>query len=255
MGEHICMHSRAIREQALVLVRSGLNDCEVARRTGISRTTIRDWRRPRYRPRARSDALATCPRCGRSGRRMSFTPGDYAELLGLYLGDGHISRMPRTWHLRIFLDSKYPQIIDDAENLLERCLGSNRVGRLYAHDGRMTILSVYSQHLRCLFPQHGPGKKHERPITLERWQERMLDDAPWRFLRGCIRSDGCSFVNRTGRYEYLSYEFSNRSSDILDLFGRTCETVGVEYRRYAKAIRIYRRPSVGLMETHVGLKR
>jgi hypothetical protein len=186
---------------------------------------------------------------------MSFTPGDYAELLGLYLGDGHIVRMPRTLHLRIFLDSKYPRIIDEAELLLKRCLAGNQVGRLYAHDRRMTILSVYSQHLECIFPQHGGGKKHERPILLEDWQQQSIDEAPWRFLRGCIHSDGCSFINRTGSYEYLSYEFSNRSSDILDLFGQTCDDVAVEYRRYAKAIRVYRRPSVALLKANVGLKR
>jgi len=126
---------------------------------------------------------------------------------------------------------------------------------LYRHDGAMTILSFYSSHLPCLFPQHGPGKKHERPIVLETWQADAIADAPWRFLRGCIRSDGCSYINRTGPYEYLSYEFFNCSRDILDLFCRTCDQVGVEYRRYAKRARIYRRPSVALMEAHVGVKR
>ena len=67
MGEHICMHSPAVRDQALALVKSGLNDCEVARRTGISRTTIRDWRRPHYVRRSTLVAAARgsviCPRC------------------------------------------------------------------------------------------------------------------------------------------------------------------------------------------------
>jgi hypothetical protein len=251
--QHICMHSAAIREHALSLIHSGLNDCEVARRTGLPRTTIRDWRRPRYVPRALVGP--TCPRCGQAARRMSFTAADYAELLGLYLGDGHIARMARTWLLRIFLDSKYPEIVGDAHALLARSLPANRVRKGHAHDGRMTILSVYSQHLRCLFPQHGEGKKHERPIVLETWQQQIVDEAPWSFLRGCIRSDGCSFINRTGRYAYLSYEFSNRSQDILGLFGQTCDSVSVEYRRYPKAIRIYRRPSVALLEANVGVKR
>jgi hypothetical protein len=247
------MHSAAVREHAHALISSGLNDCEIARRTGLPRTTIRDWRRPRYVP--RTPIAPTCPRCGRPTRSMSFSASDYAELLGLYLGDGHLARMPRTWHLRIFLDSKYPEIIADAEDLLTRCLPDNRVGRVYAHEGRMTIVSAYSQHFPCLFPQHGAGKKHERLIRLEEWQQQAIDAAPWPFLRGCIRSDGCSFVNRTGRYEYLSYEFANRSQDILDLFGRTCTAVGVEYRRYARAIRVYRRESVALLEANVGVKR
>ena len=32
-----------------------------------------------------------CPRCWRPMRRLAFSAADYAELLGLYLGDGHIS--------------------------------------------------------------------------------------------------------------------------------------------------------------------
>lgn len=253
MGEHIRMHSPAAREHALQLVHSGLNDCEVSRRTGISRTTIRDWRRPRYQP--RDSQRVICPRCGRSARTMTFAPGDYAELLGLYLGDGYLVRTPRTWRFRLYLDSKHVEIVEQSMALLKACFGRNFVTPVYRHGGTMTILSLYSSHLPCLFPQHGPGKKHERPIVLETWQEEAVAEAPWRFLRGCIRSDGCSYINRTGSYEYLSYEFFNCSVDILDLFCRTCDLVGVEYRRYAKRARIYRRPSVALMEANVGVKR
>ena len=62
------------------------------------------------------------------------------------------------------------------------------------------------------------------------------------------------FVNRTGRYHYLSYDFSNRSSDILDLFERTCGDVGVQCRRYERHIRVYRRASVAALLRHVGSK-
>ena len=116
-------------------------------------------------------------------------------------------------------------------------------------------LHAYHGHWICLFPQHGSGKKHDRPIVLEPWQREFVDAAPWALLRGLIRSDGCVFVNRTGRYAYESYDFSNLSSDILDLFAATCDAVGVEYRRYRISVRIYRRASVALMLEHVGRKR
>jgi hypothetical protein len=64
--------------------------------------------------------------------------------------------------------------------------------------------------------------KHERDIVLEGWQTAIVEASPWTFLRGLIRSDGCVFVNRTGRYEYVSYEFSNRSAQIRDLFMDAC---------------------------------
>ena len=79
--------------------------------------------------------------------------------------------------------------------------------------------------------------------------------APWPFLRGCIRSDGCVFVNRTGEYEYLSYDFTDLSDDIRGLFARTCRLVGVDCRTNGRRIAISRRGSVELMLEHVGVKR
>jgi hypothetical protein len=187
-------------------------------------------------------------------RPFGFTDSDYAELLALYLGDGHIVRTGRADRLRLFLDSRYDRIVTDARELLERCFHGRRVGCFEAHGGTMTVLSVYCTHLRCIFPQHGEGKKHERPIVLEPWQREVLEREPWPFIRGCIRSDGCVFVNRTGRYEYLSYDFKNKSADILGLFTDACELAGVAYRRYVGHVRIYRRESVALMLQHVGRK-
>ena len=189
---------------------------------------------------------------------MRFSPGDYAELLGLYLGDGCISLHPRTARLRIALDAKYPGIIREAKELVGRVFPENPVGLVAAHGGAMFFVSVYSSHLACLFPQHADGKKHDRQILLEAWQLQLVEQAPWSLLRGCIRSDGCTFVNRTGSYEYLSYDFSNKSKDIIDLFTSACELVGVERRvtcwRGSWRVRINRRRSVELMLANVGLK-
>jgi hypothetical protein len=197
----------------------------------------------------------TCPRCWRDvSRPFGFTDADYAELLGLYLGDGHIVKTGRTDRLRIFLDTRYPGIVTDARALLQRTFPERSVGWMLSRKGTTTILSLYCTHLSCVFPQHGPGRKHSRPILLEAWQRTILERSPWPFLRGCIRSDGCVFMNRTGRYSYLSYDFKNRSTDILGLFTDACELVGVEYRRYSEHVRIYRRPSVKLMLEHVGIK-
>jgi hypothetical protein len=245
------VHGDDVHNAAMTLIAAGMNVTEIARRLGIARTTIRDWRRPRY---VRKSAVQRCWRCWRPARRVRFTPTDYAELLGLYLGDGYIGALPRTERLRIFLDARYPLVVDETEALLRRCFPANRVGRLSRHSGAMVVLWTYHGHLSCLFPQHGSGKKHERPIVLEPWQETLVAAAPWAFLRGCIRSDGCVFVNRTGRYEYLSYDFTNRSPHIRELFARVCDSVGVDCRPARDRVRIYRRAGVELMREHVGIK-
>jgi hypothetical protein len=244
------VHAATLHQAALALIAEGVNDCEISRRLGVPRTTVRDWRRPRYLPEPRE----ACWRCWRPTKPMAFAPADYAELLGLYLGDGHISALARTQRLRIFLDARHVTIVDEAEALLRRCFPDNRVGRISPPGKRMVVLFVYQSHLTCLFPQHGPGKKHERPIVLEPWQESLVEAEPWAFLRGCIRSDGCVFINRTGKYEYLSYCFDNHSADVRRLFVETCALVGIDCRPAGTSVRIYRRPSVALMVEHVGVK-
>jgi Homeodomain-like domain len=250
----VFVHGPAVKQQALALVTAGVNDCEISRLLGVARTTIRDWRKPRYVPK-RQLALEACPRCWLPAKPIRFTARDYAELLGLYLGDGCISPTARTQKLRLSLDTKYPFIIESAESVIRRCFPSNRVGRLQADGGSTTVVYVYSSHLKCLFPQHGAGKKHERQIRLEPWQSDLVAEAPWSFLRGAIWSDGCSFINRTGPYEYLSYDFANLSADILDLVEWAYHLVGVDCRRTRTSVRVNRRASVALVEANVGLKR
>jgi hypothetical protein len=256
------VHPPEVRAHALELVDAGLNDGEISRRIGIPRTTVRDWRRPTYVP---STSRTPCLRCWQPAKPIRFSDEDYAELLGLYLGDGCISRHARAQCLRICLDLKYPGIIEDTCRLLKRCFPENGVATVPSSVGLSTFACVYSKHLECLFPQHGSGLKHRRRVALEPWQTQRVKAAPWAFLRGCIRSDGCAFINRTDvhrdqPYEYLSYCFSNRSKDIVDLFTTTCDLVGIrDYRvtsdqRPVWHVRINRRASVRLMFEHVGLK-
>lgn len=244
------VHGPAIKNHALELIAAGVNDCEVSRRLGVPRTTVRDWRRPTYAHRYTEH----CARCWLPSKPIRFTAGDYAELLGLYLGDGCISHLPRTDSLRLSLDAKYPKVIENADSLIRRSFCDNRVGKTVFDGGATVVVQVYSTHLTCLFPQHGPGKKHERRIVLEAWQSELVAQAPWRFLRGCIWSDGCAFINRTGPYEYLSYDFGNLSQDILGLVEWAYGLVGVECRRTSRSVRVNRRASVALVHEHVGLK-
>jgi hypothetical protein len=242
------MHAPELRAAVLGMVAEGLGDAEIARRTGLARTTVRDMRR------AGRSARPRCWRCWRPTRPIAFTAAEYAELLGLYLGDGHISELPRTQRLRISLDPWHEQVIADVEALLARGLPGNRVDRVRADRGRTVVLSVYSSHLSCLLPQHGLGPKHERPIVLEAWQRDAVAAAPWAFLRGLVHTDGCFFINRTGTYRYLSVDLHNRSADIRRLFVTACGLVGVSAREAGDRVRIYRRDDVARFCALVGAK-
>jgi hypothetical protein len=114
--------------------------------------------------------------------------------------------------------------------------------------------------LPCLFPQHGPGRKHHRPIFLAPWQQEIVNAEPEKFLRGLIHSDGWRGMNRVhvkGRdYEYPRYQFSNRSEDIKRLFTDTCDRLGIEWRRWGRYhISVARRVSVALLDEFIAPKR
>jgi Homeodomain-like domain len=159
------MHDLELRHRALDLIAAGVNDCEVSRRLGVARTTVRHWRWAKERD---APPRALCWRCWHPTRPVELIAADYAELLGLYLGDGHISPMPRTKRLRLSLDAKYPTIVADAEALLRRAFPECRVGRVVADGGSTVVLWVYHGHLSCLFPQHGPARSTSGPLSSNR---------------------------------------------------------------------------------------
>ena len=244
------VHDPGLRTTALALVAAGTPVKRAARELGISRSTLRYW----LEDRPASENFCACHRCWGRMRPVSITEGDYAQLLGIYLGDGHIAELPRTQRLRISCDAKYPQLILEYVGLLRRCFPSSKVGRITADGGSTVVVSMYANHLSCLFPQHGPGKKHHREIPLEDWQLDCIWAQPGRFIRGCFQTDGCSFVNRTGRYEYLSYSFRNRSPVLLTALSWACAIDGIDHRRYASEVRICRRESVSELVRYVGFK-
>jgi hypothetical protein len=121
------MRSNAEHSRAMELVTQGKNDCEVARATGIPRTTIRGWRRGETADR-RVNARGACPQCGHPKHDFAALPKrSYAYLLGMYLGDGHISRDARSWRLRIALGTAWPGIIDECLEAMQDVFPHNVV--------------------------------------------------------------------------------------------------------------------------------
>lgn len=243
------MYDARVRRRALALLDSGLSVAEVSRITGVSRAAIADWRR-------RPTAEPTRPRCFRCLGANPVDPRAYAYLLGAYLGDGHITDMGRSYRLRVFCADAYPAIMEEIRDAMTACL-PNQVCAV--HSQGCTALTAYSKHWPCLFPQHGLGLKHERPIVLDEWQVSLVNAQPQQFLRGLIHSDGSRCLNavtvRGRQYVYPRYFFTNKSRDILDLFIWACELVGVQARQNNRYnVNVARRADVALLDTFIGPK-
>jgi hypothetical protein len=189
----------------------------------------------------------------------------YAYLLGMYLGDGHLVGNGRSWQLVVSLDGAYEEIVEECRGAMLLTMPW-RIPRLRTHaTERCVRVASMAKAWHELFPQHGPGRKHERPIALARWQREIVERHAWQFVRGLIHSDGCRSVNRfktklpSGRvaeYAYPRYFFSNLSSDIRGLFCEACDQLGLRWTQSnARNISISHRASVALLDEFVGPKR
>ncbi|TDC64210.1 helix-turn-helix domain-containing protein [Actinomadura sp. GC306] len=251
------MHDPTTRQLARRLLGSGLTLAEVHRQTGVPLSTLGYWRK--NPDTGAGSGRSLCPRChGRelNGRRYSY-------LLGLYLGDGHIAKTHRegVYRLEIACADSWPGLIDEAAEAVAEVMPGHKVGRRKVTG--CTNVGVYSKHLPCLFPQHGPGRKHDRKIELAGWQRKIVDECTEEFVRGLIHSDGCRVINRIRRpsesgdrwYEYPRYNFSNASLDIQRLFTDALDRLGIAWTQMNRRnLSVAKREAVARLDEFVGAK-
>jgi hypothetical protein len=245
----------------LELIQAGVNDSEIGRRLDIPRGTIRDWRVGLLAGTGgrKGRRNGTCFRCNHGW----VDEEAYAYLLGVYLGDGCLSSFPRgVYALRITCDLKYPEIINEIATHIVVVRGVDKVG--FALQEGCVDVGAYWKHWPCLFPQHGPGRKHERRIWLEPWQRLIVTAHPKALIRGLIHSDGNRHINPitrhfdsgTKHYSYPRYMFKNASKDILRIFTDALDLIGIHWTRpYDRVVSIARRGDVAFLDSFVGPKR
>lgn len=240
---------------------AGMPDAENAAKHGVAVKTIRRWRRlyqRRGQTRGQAHTAVPCPRCDGA----TLDRAAYAALLGWYLGDGHISLGRRAVHnLHVFNDEKY---VDDNIRIAALMSVVKPGGRPHTRRSPGCIITTVGwKHWTCLFPQHGPGRKHERGIVLEDWQRTIVEDHPGAFLRGLFHSDGCRVDNWTRRivggepkvYRYPRWQFCNASRDIRELCCWALDLVEIPWRQSnVRVISVSRREAVERLDALIGLK-
>ena len=175
----------------------------------------------------------------------------YSYLLGMYLGDGYISRTPRTYRLEVSLHRRQERVAKRVARAIAVLRPGRPVG--FRHRGSVTIGNAYANAWPILFPQHGVGRKHQRPIVLEPWQQRVVEQHPTEFLRGCIEADGCRHRRIVAGRNYPAYSFTNHSTDILELFVWACGMAGLRPRRANRVtVSLARRADVATLDELLG---
>jgi len=248
------MYDASFRRRTLAELQAQRPIGAVARDFGVSRATLRSWLQ-------QPEALVpnTCCRC--SGASPSAAPA-YSALLGFYLGDGCVSVFRDTKvTLRVSCDAAYPRVTEDVSELIGAMNPRGQVLRVRAPG--VVVVQAMWKHWLCLFPQHGPGRKHERTIELEAWQREIVEAFPADFLRGLFHSDGCRANNWTTRtvrgvkkrYDYPRWQFTNNSDDIRRLCCAALELLEIPWRQSNwKTISVSTRGGVSRLDELIGLK-
>lgn len=248
------MRSEADFQTVKAMLDTGQSVLGVSRATAIPRATVRRWQKIERR---------------RGWVRRSYAgwrpphPLAYAYLLGMYLGDGHITFVKSPF-MTISLDAKYPELVDEACSSLHDCFPTARVTQRWHAVRRLVVVQMSHPALLDAFPQHGRGRKHLRPIVLADWQRKITHEHPEALLRGLIHSDGSRCLNRfktklpSGRvaaYAYPRYFFTNYSADIRGIFCEHCDLLGIRWTQSnPRNISVSHRHSVAKLDEFVGPK-
>lgn len=249
------MHPESLREQAIALLESGWSLNAASKHLGVSRAALRGWRDNGIVPRGQPRLCFVC-----RGHACGDTAA-YAALLGYYLGDGCVCRQGRTYSLRVSCDETYPGIVADVGRAIGAVRPDARVGHVRAPG--VVVVQCYWNHWPCLFPRHGPGRKHQRKLELADWQRAIVAAHPAAFLRGLLHSDGCRVNNWATRmvagvkkrYDYPRWQFVNHSSDIRAWFTEALDRLGIPWRQSSwMCISVSTRDGVARLDELVGPK-
>ncbi len=240
----------------MALLGSGLSDYKIAARTGVKRSTVRNWRCATHPPQTIEREQLASTWSVRDG-------ASYCYLLGAYLGDGTVNVQKGIW-LQIVNDRRYPGISAEILTAMATTF-PGRSPRIHPSSfGESDVLCISHPAVVRAFPQHGAGRKHLRAIVLADWQLALTRAHPGSLVRGLIHSDGCRVINRfrtklpSGRvadYSYVRYFFSNLSADIRRIFIEHCELLGIRVTQSnPRNLTVSHRDSVAVLEQIVGPK-
>ena len=94
-----------------------------------------------------------------------------------------------------------------------------------------------------------------RSIRLESWQQELVDQATEDFVRGLIHSDGCRVIANDRGVKSIRYHFTNHSEDILGLFTRALDRLGIPWTRSTKyVVSVYRKAATARLDEFIGPK-
>lgn len=216
--------------QVRELFTEGLNRCQISRQTNIPLSTLRKWlNHDDFNLRDDRNAVKITDIINDKIRREA-----YSFCLGIYLCDGYIvqSKQHRVPNITFYNDYQYPINTREWCDKIQIIFPENKVNCKKKPSSNCVIVKVYNNCIWDLFPQHGKGKKHDRKLILEDWQKEIIKEFPEEFIKACVQSDGCIYIQKVSNRQYHRHNFINKSEDIIDFFLWALSLVGIQKKKY-----------------------
>lgn len=167
--------------------------------------------------------------------------GDLAELMGVVLGDGHLSKFPRTEELTVFSNFNNPGFIKRYTGLLEKMF-KKKAYVAKTSWGNCIRIRIYQKHIsRRLGVPFSPRKN--KVIKVPSW---ILESKGYvvRYLRGLYEAEGSHCVHIPTSTHKLF--FSNRNESMMKNVFRLMSYLGFHPHRSKSnhAIQVSRKAEV-----------
>ena len=241
---------RTKEEVALVhgLVAEGLNDCEIS-------APNRDSPADSPRLAARTDpsdnvsvqANTSCNQCGHEATSSSGLPiPEYTYLLGMYLGDGCISRAPKG----VLAPAHFPRhevrwhLIDECVRSMGGVMPDKPVNVRRTRPGVNCASSQFSfEGVAMPVPSTRPGNEAQAQHRAQPVAAGPHRQDPRPLIAGLIHSDGCRVINPSMGHTLPALHVSNNeSADIRRIFCDACDQLGIPWRQPKKRNDLHRSP-------------
>ncbi|MDO8481714.1 MAG: LAGLIDADG family homing endonuclease [bacterium] len=165
--------------------------------------------------------------------------GDFAELIGVLLGDGHLQKFPRTERLLIFSNTNNPGFIGRYTELVEK-LFKKKTYVYKQSDQNCMRISLYQ---KCISERLGipTGARKSLSIKVPKW---ILDNRRYvvRYLRGLYEAEGSLSHHEPTCTHKLS--FSNMNASMLENVYSLMSGLGFHPHRDAKRVQLSRKEEV-----------
>ena len=172
---------------------------------------------------------------------------DYAEFIGIMLGDGNIHRNT----MRITISSEEQEFKEHIKKLFKKLFGIEP--KVYKSKiSKSVSIYVNNKELRVLLEKHGlgQGSKVKRNIQVPKWIRANKTFSRY-CIRGMIDTDGCTHYHKRDKQLYVS--FHNRASNLLMDLQKMAKYFNLTFTRNTPySVTLYKKDEVRIYIKEIG---